>query len=62
VNEAPHALVGERDAVITVTLNRPEKLNPISPEVTTILWDAVRALGDRDDLRVMVITGTGRCR
>ena len=60
MDEAPHALTSETDGVITVTLNRPEKLNPISPQVTEILWEAVRALGSRDDLRVMVITGTGR--
>ena len=60
MDEAPHALTREADGVITVTLNRPEKLNPISPQVTETLWEAVRALGSRDDLRVMVITGTGR--
>jgi enoyl-CoA hydratase len=56
----PHAVISERDGVITVTLNRPEKLNPISPEVTAVLWEATLALGERDDLRVMVITGVGR--
>ena len=57
---APHALLSEADQVVTVTLNRPEKLNPISPEVTEVLWEAVRALAARPDLRAMVITGTGR--
>ena len=42
MDEAPHALTSETDGVITVTLNRPEKLNPISPQVTEILWEAVR--------------------
>ncbi len=60
MDEAPHALIDESDGVITVTLNRPEKLNPISPQVTETLWDAVRALGSRDDLRAMVVTGRGR--
>ncbi len=50
MDEAPHALIDETDGVITVTLNRPEKLNPISPQVTETLWEAVRALGSRDDL------------
>jgi enoyl-CoA hydratase/carnithine racemase len=56
----PHALISERDHVITVTLNRPEKLNPVSPDVTRTLWEAVTQLGNRPDLRAMVITGTGR--
>ena len=60
MDDAAHALITEGDGVITVTLNRPEKLNPISPQVTETLWEAVGALGSRDDLRVMVITGTGR--
>jgi enoyl-CoA hydratase len=55
-----HAYVTEADGVLTVTLNRPAKLNAISPQMTAVLWDAVRALGDREDLRVLVITGTGR--
>ena len=60
MNEAPHALVTESAGIITVTLNRPAKLNPISLRVRDVLWEAVTALGDRDDLRVMIITATGR--
>ena len=56
----PHAVITEGDGIITVTLTRPEKLNPVSPEVTAALWEATLALGNRDDLRVMVITGVGR--
>jgi enoyl-CoA hydratase len=57
---AEHARISERDGVVVVTLCRPEKLNPISPAVTATLWEATRALGDRPDLRAMVITGEGR--
>jgi enoyl-CoA hydratase/carnithine racemase len=60
MTDAPHALISERDQVITVTFNRPEKLNPVSPEVTSVLWTAVDELGRRPDLRALVITGTGR--
>jgi enoyl-CoA hydratase/carnithine racemase len=55
-----HATVAEDGGIITVTLNRPAKLNAISPEITETLWEAARALADRDDLRCMVITATGR--
>jgi enoyl-CoA hydratase len=56
----PHAILTERGSVLTVTLNRPAKLNAIDEEITGHLWDAVRALRDRDDLRVLVIAATGR--
>jgi enoyl-CoA hydratase len=59
-SSASHALLTEADGVITVTFDRQDKLNAISPQMTARLWDAVRALGDRDDLRVLVITGLGR--
>jgi enoyl-CoA hydratase len=52
--------VSEEHGILTVTLTRPEKLNAINPEMTEILWSATRALGDRDDLRCMLITAEGR--
>lgn len=54
------ATISEDGGVITVTLDRPEKLNAINPEMTEALWVATRALRDRDDLRVLVITATGK--
>jgi enoyl-CoA hydratase len=56
----PHARIGEADGVITVTFDRQDKLNAISPQMTALLWEGIRALGDRDDLRALVITGVGR--
>ena len=58
--DTDHAVISEDDGVITVTITRPDKLGAISPAVTGTLWQAVEQLGDRPDLRVMVITGTGR--
>ena len=54
------ALIAEHDGIITVTFDRDEKLNAIDSSMTAALWEAVTALGDRDDLRCMVITGHGR--
>jgi enoyl-CoA hydratase len=54
------ANIEEKDGVITVTFDRQNKLNAISPEMTQVLWDAVTRLGDRDDLRCMVIMAKGR--
>ena len=51
--------VSEQDQILTVELARPDKRNAINPEITDALWQAVLALGDRDDLRCLVITATG---
>jgi enoyl-CoA hydratase len=51
--------VTEDDGIVTVTFDRQAKRNAISREMTEALWAAVNALADRDDLRVLVITGTG---
>jgi enoyl-CoA hydratase/carnithine racemase len=59
VTAASHVAVTETDQVLTVTLTRPDQRNAISPEITTALWDAVLALGDRDDLRCLVVTAEG---
>jgi enoyl-CoA hydratase/carnithine racemase len=58
--DRPHASIDESDGIVTVTIDRQEKLNAISTSVTALLWDAVNALADRDDLRCMVITARGK--
>jgi enoyl-CoA hydratase len=50
-----------RPLVRRITLNRPDKRNPLSNELRTELFDALEQ-GDRDpDVRVMVIRGAGSC-
>jgi enoyl-CoA hydratase len=56
----PHAAITELGGIITVTIDRQDKLNAISPEVTALFWQAANALADRDDLRCMVIAAKGR--
>ncbi len=46
--------------VATVTLTRPEKLNALTFEVYADLRDLLAELPARDDVDVLVITGTGR--
>ncbi|HYC61454.1 MAG TPA: enoyl-CoA hydratase-related protein [Thermoanaerobaculia bacterium] len=48
------------DAVATITLNRPEKLNAFSGTMREDLLDALRACEADDAMRVVVITGAGR--
>lgn len=48
------------DGVMLTRLNRPEKMNSLSPELLQGLYDAVNRASEDDDVRVMVLTGTGR--
>lgn len=48
------------DGVLLATLNRPERMNSLSAELTTGLLDAVDRASKDDDVRVMVLTGNGR--
>ncbi len=47
------------DAVATITLNRPEKRNALSDELTPALRETLLALERDDAVRCIVVTGTG---
>jgi enoyl-CoA hydratase/carnithine racemase len=57
-------LIVERDAelpgLMTVTLNRPHKLNALSIDVHDELQDLCRTLQDDVETRVVIFTGAGR--
>ena len=46
--------------VALVRLNRPERLNAINEEMQTELYELCAAVGRDRDIRVVVLTGTGR--
>ncbi|HEU4915998.1 MAG TPA: enoyl-CoA hydratase family protein [Acidimicrobiia bacterium] len=48
------------DGVATVMFDRPDRLNALTFEVYADLRDLLGELEQRDDARVLVITGTGR--
>jgi enoyl-CoA hydratase/carnithine racemase len=48
------------DEVATVTFDRPDRLNALTFEVYADLRDLLVELEQREDVRVLVITGTGR--
>ena len=49
------------DRVARITLNRPERLNALSPQLTQELGDAVEAVaGTDEDVRCLILTGAGR--
>ena len=58
--ERPHARTEEADGILTVVPDRDAKLNAISPQITEVLWAAVRQLADRPEVRALVITAVGR--
>jgi len=47
------------DHVATLTLNRPEAMNSIDPEMRTELQAAWKQIKEDDDIRVAVLTGAG---
>jgi enoyl-CoA hydratase/carnithine racemase len=51
---------GTADGVATVTLDRPEKLNPLTFESYADLRDLLHELPHHTDVRVLVIRGEGR--
>lgn len=48
------------DSIGIITLNRPEKINAISPQMTAELGQAIADIGGDDDIRVVIIKGSGR--
>ncbi len=50
----------EREGVLTVTFTRDAKLNAVSQEMVEALRSAAVDLGDRDDLRALLIRAEGR--
>jgi enoyl-CoA hydratase/carnithine racemase len=48
------------DHVATITLNRPEALNAMNRAVSRGIMDGLRRIEDDADIRVGIITGTGR--
>lgn len=58
--EYRHLVVAEHGPVVRATMNRPEALNALNPELAEDLGRFFRGLAARDDLRVVVLRGAGR--
>ena len=56
----PRVLLEVSDRVGTLTLNRPEKLNAFIGGMRTEIAEGIEALAADDDVRAVIITGTGR--
>jgi len=53
-------LRSDRDGIATLTLNRPDKLNALTPSMFVELRAHVDALGGDDDVRCVILQGAGR--
>ena len=60
-NDCPQQVLYEvKDHVLTITMNRPEKLNAIGPEFRAQIIDAFIRGDQDDDVRAIILTGAGR--
>ena len=55
-----HIQVSEADGILTVTLNRPERLNAFIGHMRRDLAEALEHAGSDRNARVVIITGAGR--
>lgn len=57
---APVILASREGAVLTLTMNRAEKLNSLNVDLTVALLDAFRRAANDTELRAIILTGAGR--
>ncbi len=60
---APKTFLYDHDparGLVTITLNRPERLNALTFEVYTELWQTFLRLDSEPNVRAIVLTGAGR--
>jgi Enoyl-CoA hydratase/carnithine racemase len=56
----PPVLERTKDGITVLTLNEPERRNPLSPAVVQGLTEALNRLVDDDECRVVVLNGAGK--
>lgn len=52
-------LYEREDRIVTITLNRPDRMNALSPELMDAITDALIRFRDDDEAWVAIITGAG---
>jgi enoyl-CoA hydratase/carnithine racemase len=53
-------LTEQRDGVLLVTLNRPDRMNAMTPAMRERVMDTIDEANSTDSVRVVVVTGAGR--
>jgi 2-(1,2-epoxy-1,2-dihydrophenyl)acetyl-CoA isomerase len=57
---SPNLLIDTRDGIMTVSLNRPDKLNAIDNDLARALLEAIALAAREGDVRVLLLRGLGR--
>jgi enoyl-CoA hydratase/carnithine racemase len=57
--EQPFLIVEEEEGLATVTMNRGEKRNPLSTAMMSALIDTLKKLGQRREIRAVILAGAG---
>jgi enoyl-CoA hydratase/carnithine racemase len=57
--EQPYVILEEEEGLATVTMNRGEKRNPLSTAMMTALIDNFEKLGQRREIRAVILAGAG---
>ena len=60
MSEEPHLLTEEQDGILIATLNRPDKLNALLAQTMQLFEQALHRFRDTPELKVMLISATGR--
>lgn len=55
----PEVLIGKRDGLGLITLNRPKAINALTHAMALVILDALRAWEHDDEVRTVVLTGAG---
>jgi len=58
--EAPYVLRSDKGGIATLTLNRGDRMNPLSTAMLSALQDEIDRLADDDAVKVVVLTGAGK--
>lgn len=53
-------LLEVEDGIATLTLNRPERMNPVTGPISDALRDRIDDIEEREDVRCVVLEGSGR--
>lgn len=55
-----HLIINQNGTILSLTLNRPDRLNAFSPEMILGLTEAMRDAQKNPDVKVIILSGAGR--
>jgi enoyl-CoA hydratase/carnithine racemase len=58
--DAPYVLREDREGIATLTLNRGERMNPLSVAMLGALQAELDRLAEDDAIKVMILAGSGK--